>query len=96
MFSFVVNVHAKWDVKQGSQSEITLEETPNHGNRCLRYNRATPSLVIVMWQGRKIVALEHPWSMTVRIALYLFALGSCVMRSRAIMLNGHIDGSPGI
>ena len=94
MLSLVVNACAKWDMNQGSRSDIILEGTPNHGNRCLRYKRATPSPVIVMWHGRKIVALEHPWSTTVRIASYLLALGSWVMRSRATTLKGHIDGSP--
>ena len=96
MLSFVVNARAKWDVKQGSQSDITFEGTLNHRNRCLRYSRATPSPVMVVWQGRKIVALEHPWSTMVSIASYPFALGSCMMRSKAMTLNGCIDGSPGM
>ena len=96
MLSLVVNACAKWDVSQGSQSDIIFEGTPNHGNRCLRYKRATPSPVIVVWQGRKMAALEHPWSTTVRIASYPLALGNWVMRSRATMLNGCINGSPGM
>ena len=76
MLSFVVNAYAKWDVNQGSWLDITFNGTPNHGNTCLRYNRATPSLAIVMWHRRKTVAQEHPWSTMVRIASYPFALGS--------------------
>ena len=96
MLSFMVSACAKWDVNRGLRSDITFEGTPNHGIRCLRYNRATPSPVIIVWQGRKTAALEQPWSMMVRIASYPFALGSCVMRSKAMTLNRCIDGSPGI
>ena len=76
MLSFVVNACVKCDVKQGSQSDITFDGAPNHRNKCLRYSRATPSPVIVVWHGRNMVALEHPWSTTVRIALCPFALDS--------------------
>ena len=93
MLSLVVSACTKWDVNRGSQSDIILDGTPNHGNRCLRYKRATPSPVIVMWHGRKIAALEHPWSITVRITSYPLALGSWVTRSRATTLNGRIDRS---
>ena len=96
MLSFVIRACAKWEVNHGSQSDITFEGTLNHGNRCLRYRRATPSPVMFVWQGRKMAALEHPWSTMVRIGSCLLACGNWVMRSRVTMLNGCIDGSPGM
>ena len=49
-----------------------------------------------MLQGMKIAALEDPWSTTVSMASCPFAFGSWVMRSKATMLNGHVEGLPGM
>ena len=52
--------------------------------------------MIVVLQGMKVVALEQAWSMMVRTALWPFASGSWVMRSRVMILNGHMEGLPGM
>ena len=55
----------------------------NHQYTWSRYNWAIPGLEMFVVQGRKIAALEHLWSMIVKIALKPHLLGSPVIRSMA-------------
>ncbi len=50
----------KFDVNQGSRSDMMHLGTPNHGTRCLRYSRVMPGPSIVLLQGMNLAALEHP------------------------------------
>ena len=68
IFSSVVSVFAKWDVKHGLLSVIIFSGTLNQRNMCWRYNLAIPSPEIVVLHGRNTAALEHPWSTMVNIA----------------------------
>ena len=43
---------------------------------------------MVVWQGRKMTPLEHPWSAIVRILLKPQLLGSPVIRSIVICVKG--------
>ena len=49
-----------------------------------------------MVHGRKIAALEHPWSTIVRMALNPCLLGNPVIRSIAIVQNGRVPGVVGM
>ena len=60
------------------------------------YSNATPSPVVVVLQGTKVAAQEHPWSIIVRMASCPLAFSSWVMRSSVMTLNGHMEGSLGI
>ena len=51
---------------------------------------------MVVVQGRKIAALEHPWSTIVRMALKPHLLGSPVIKSIATVWNGRVCGAVGI
>ena len=50
----------------------------------LRYRAAIPGPVIVVEHGRNRAALEHPWSMIVRIASFPLMFGRPVIKSIAI------------
>src|SRR5579863_6819896 len=82
------NALPKWDVNWGSRSLITLCGSPYQQYTCQRYSAAICGPMIVVLQGRKMAALEHPWSTIVRMASYLLLLGSLVIRSRVICLKG--------
>ena len=71
----------KCDVKWGSLSLMIFWGSPNHRNKCFMYNWAMLAPVMVVEQGRKIAAHEHPWSTMVSIALCPSLLGNPVMRS---------------
>ena len=49
-----------------------------------------------MLQGMNVAALEHPWSIMVRMALWPFALGNWVMRSSVMVLKGCMEELPGM
>ena len=49
-----------------------------------------PAPVMVVLHGRNTVAHEHPWSMMVRMALWLHLSGSPVIKSIAIFWNGRV------
>ena len=49
--------------------------------RCFRYSRATPVLLIIFVHGMNLAALEHPWSMIMRMESKPCDLGRSVMRS---------------
>ena len=55
-----------------------------------------PGPEIFVVHGKKITALEHPWSTIVRIALKPHLLGSPVMRSIAMVWNGRVSGAVGM
>src|SRR6202789_2253230 len=96
MWSFSQSAREKCEVKRGSLSEITLVGSPNHRYTCSRYSCATPSPVMVVEQGRNTAALEHPWSMIVRMASLPSLLGSWVIRSMATVLKGSAVGCAGM
>ena len=96
ILSFLVMAFPKCEVKRGSQSLMILIGRPNHLYTWLRYNWAIPGLEIFVVQGRKIAALEHPWSTIVRMVLKPHLLGSPVIRSIAMVWNGRVCGSVGI
>ena len=62
----------------------------NHHTMLSKYSCATPSLVIVVLQGRNIAAREHPWSTMVRMALCPLHSGNPVIRSMAIDWKGSV------
>ena len=88
--SLSVRAFPKCEVNQGSLSLIIWEGNPNHRYMWSRYSQAIPGPVIVSLQGRKIAALEHPWSTIVRMALYLCCIGRPVIRSIVICQNGRV------
>ena len=51
---------AKWLVNLGSRSDMICLGILNQGNRCNRYNAATPCPSMVLLQGINFAALEHP------------------------------------
>ena len=57
----------KLDTNQGSWWEIIRLGSPNQGVRCWRYSCATPGPSISFVHGMNLAALEHPWSMMVRM-----------------------------
>jgi hypothetical protein len=91
--NFWLRALPKWDVKRGSLSLITLLGSPNHRYTWSMYNCAISGPVIVVEQGRNIVALEHPWSTIVRIASFPLCFGSPVIRSMAILWKGSVPSS---
>src|SRR5712672_2223473 len=50
----------KCDVKWGSLSEMIFDGSPNHRYILSKYSWATPGPVMVVAQGRKMAAQEHP------------------------------------
>ena len=84
----LVSALTKWDMKCGSLSEIICFRIPNHGKRCMKYNYAIFSPVIVLWQGRKSATCKHPWSINVKIASYPLLGGRSVIRSKASCSKG--------
>ena len=71
--NFIMRAFPNCEVDLGSLLEMTLDGRPNHGWTFCRYNCAIPGPVIVVVQGMKIAALEHPWSTMVSIASFPFA-----------------------
>ena len=53
-----------------------------------KYRVAIPGPVIMVEQGRNRAALEHLWSMIVRMASFPLTFGRPVIRSMAICWNG--------
>ena len=96
MWSFLHNALAKREVNQGSQSEMILLGKPNHRYTCSIYNWATPSVVMVVVQGRNVAALVHLWSTMVSIASFPLLFGSWVMKSIDTTLKGHAFGGGGM
>ena len=94
--SLVASALAKCEVKRGSLSLMILLGMPNHRTTLSKYSWATPAPVIVVLQGRKIAAREHPWSTMVRMALWLRLSGSPVIRSIAMLWNGRVPAWLGI
>src|SRR5579863_2744714 len=88
MPSFFVSAMPKWDVNHGSQSLIILVGRPNHWYTCSRYSWVIPGPVIVVLHGGKTAALEHLWSIMVRIASMPHQGGKPVMRSIAMCWKG--------
>src|SRR5712671_3513701 len=86
----------KCDVKRGSRSEIIFDGSPNHRYTLSKYSWATPGPIIVVAQGRKTAAREHPWSTIVSIESCGPFGGSPVIRSRAICWNGRASSVVGI
>ena len=78
----------KWEVKRGSLSNMMHLGSPNQGTRCRRYSRATPVLSMSFLHGINFAALEHPWSMMVRILSNPCDGGRSVMRSIETYWNG--------
>ena len=76
----------------GSRSLMTCDGNPNRLNTCLRYNWAVPSAVTSSLQGMKTEALVRSWSVIVRRESYPWDLGSLVIKSSAIVLNGNASG----
>ena len=55
-----------------------------------------PGLEMFMVQGKKIAALEHSWSIIVKMALKPHLLGSPVIRSITTVWNERVCGVVGI
>src|SRR5712671_6248314 len=92
----LASARPKWDVKRGSQSEMTFDGSPNHQYTLSKYSWATPGPVIVVAQGRKMAAREHPWSTMVSTESCGPLGSSPVMRSRAICWNGSASSVVGM
>ena len=75
-----------------SLSVITFWGIPKWGKTLWAYNAATPSASICSLHGRKSAALEHPWSVIVRIVSYPLLQGSLVIKSIATVSNGSVFG----
>ena len=95
-WSFLHNALVKREVNQGSQSKMILLGSSNHQYTCSMYNWATPSAVIVVMQGRNMVALVHPWSTMVSIASFPLLFGSWVMRFIETTSKGQVFGGDGM
>jgi hypothetical protein len=94
--NFWVRAFTKFDVKQGSLSEMILSGSPNHWYTFSKYRRATPSPVMVVEHGRNRAAQVHPWSTIVKMALCPSLLGSAVIRSMAMTWKGSTFEGTGI
>jgi hypothetical protein len=68
-------------MKWGSLLLMIFWGSLNHQNRCSIYNWAMPVPMMVVEQGRKIAACEHPWSTMVSMASCPLLSGNLVMRS---------------
>ena len=66
---------------------MTLVGRPNQGYMFCMYNCVIPGLVIIVEHGRKIAALEQPWSTMVSIVSFPFTWGKPVIKSIAICEN---------
>src|SRR5712675_2607565 len=93
---FFARARPKCEVKRGSLSEMTLEGSPNHQYTLSKYSWATPGPVIVVAQGRKTAALEHPWSTIVSTESCGPFGGNPVMRSKAICWKGSVFSGVGM
>jgi len=58
------------------------------GNTHSLYKHASCSAPIISWQGINITAFVNPWSIMVKMASLPLDLGSFVIRSTLITLNG--------
>src|SRR5712671_63285 len=92
----LASARPKWDVKRGSRSEMTFDGSPNHRYTLSKYNWAIPGPVIVVAQGRKTAAWEHPWSTIVSIESYGPLGGRPVMRSKAVCWKGSASSDVGM
>ena len=88
MPSLQANDFPKCDINLGSQSLITFVGSPYHLYTWSMYSWAIPSPVIFVVHGRNTAALEHPWSMMVRIASFPLCVGRPVIKSIATRWNG--------
>ena len=77
-----------FDTNLGSLSLMILEGNPNLGNTCRKKSSATPSAVIVSWQGIVISIFVQSWSVMVRIESYPADSGSFTIKSMDIVWNG--------
>ena len=91
--SFWLSAFPKCDVKRGSRSLIIFMGSPNHRYTWSMYSWAISGPVIVIEQGRKIAALEHPWSTIVRMASFSLCISSPVIRSIATLWKGRVPSS---
>ena len=81
---------ANFDVNRVSRSEMIFFGIPNLGYTYRRYNPATPSAVIVSWQGMKMAALLQSWSVIVRIVSYFPDFGSFTIKSMDTVWKGSV------
>src|SRR5712672_4715594 len=89
----LASARPKWDVKRGSLSKMIFNGSPNHWYTLSKYSWATPGPVIVVAQGRKTAAREHPWSTIVSTESCGPLGGSPVIRSRLFAgKEGHFLG----
>ena len=79
-----------FEVNRVSQSEIIFFGIPNLGYTYRRYNPATPSAVIVSWQGMKMAALLQSWSMIVKIVSYFPDFGNFTIKSMDTVWKGSV------
>ena len=94
--NLVASAFPNWLVNCGSLSLMIFDGSLNHRTTLSKYSCVTPGPVIVVWQGRKMAALEHPWSTIVRMASCPLRSGSPVMRSMATDWKGSIPCLVGI
>src|SRR6266404_8662725 len=88
---------ANFEVNWVSWSEIIFLGTPNLGYTYWRYSPASPSAVIVSWQGMKMAALLQSWSVIVKIVLYFPDFGNFMMKSMDTIWKGSVcSGMMGI
>src|SRR5712672_4132527 len=92
----LASARPKWEVKWGSRLEMIFDGRPNHRYTLSKYNWATPGPVIVVVQGRKTAAREHPWSTIVNTESCGPLGGSPVIRSRAICWKGSVSSGVGM
>src|SRR6266404_7877695 len=81
---------ANFEVNWVSRSEIIFFGTPNLGYMYQRYSPATPSVVIVSWQGMKMAALLQSSSVIVRIMSYFLDFGSFMIKSMDTIWKGSV------
>ena len=74
-----------------SQSKTNTFGTPMKGKARSLYNHASSTAPIILLQGSRITALVAPWSVMVKIESLPFDVGSFVIRSMVIVLNGSLS-----
>ena len=79
-----------------SWSDMTFIRIPKCRNMYYAYKAAISSAPIGSLHGMKMVAFEQLWSTMVSTLLYSPAMGSLVIKSRPMTLNGNVLASVSI
>ncbi len=80
----LINLEANF----GSLSLMNFSGSPNRGKMCWIMSPAVSSAIILSLQGMNTAAFVQLWSVTVSIESYPCEIGSLVMKSSAMVLNG--------